>query len=197
MIQNVSQAGYDPYYEVLKGIQVQEGPGFQFSNQSGGGFQFVENPFLAMADRAHVIYCETKTIEVREDLVAQGPLHLESVAIAGYNGSGLSTTIPLPGNQTTIPIPNKKIQIPGPGNSSGTGSASGSSAPAPLSSMPAMSVSPTGSNTAGVSIAPAGSGIAGALLDSMIDARISACGILQGNGDLMYYGEERPGSPGA
>ena len=189
MIQNVSPASYDPYYEVLKGIQVQEGPGFQFSNQAGGGFQFVENPFLAMADRAHVIYCETKTIEVREDLVAQGPLHLESVSIAGYNGSGSSTTVPLPGNQTTIPIPNKKIQIPGSGNSSGTGSASGSSAATSSSSMTVMGTAPAVSNMAGVNVAPAGSGIAGALLDSMIDARVSACGILQGNADLVYYGE--------
>ena len=44
----------------------------------------------------HLIYCETKKIAVREDLVAQGPLHLEAIAITGCNGSGSSNAVQLP-----------------------------------------------------------------------------------------------------
>jgi Quinohemoprotein amine dehydrogenase, alpha subunit domain III len=175
-------SNYNPYFRVLKGIQKTSGPDFQFSGPSSQQFQFDENSLYAMAGRAHMIYCETKKIAVREDLVAQGPLHLEAIAITGYNGSGSAgaaqlpprknDTILLPPNNTsgTIPLPS--------GNSSATGGGSGLK--------PALSLSKSGSSSRGIMQTAPKSAI-----NIKVDAEVSACDILQGNAGLTYYGEGR------
>ena len=57
------------------------------------------NPKMTeIAKHAYMIYCNTLTIEPVKDLVASGPLHLESIAITGYNdkktGQGISNIVP-------------------------------------------------------------------------------------------------------
>ncbi|MBA3028407.1 MAG: hypothetical protein FP816_06280 [Desulfobacteraceae bacterium] len=191
VVQAQSATAYDPYYQVIKEIQQAEGSGYQFTDPSGPSFQFQENALFSLAGRAHLIYCETKTIEVREDLVARGPLNLESLAISGYNGSGSSTTVTLPSlDQRTIPMPNLNKNIPKTGSAPATNSSQTLG-----SSMPVMSMAVNNSNpsspSAGAGLVQSPSGAMQGIINSMVKAKISACGILQGNGDLVYYGEGR------
>ncbi len=158
-----ASSGYEPYYQVLKGIQAASGPGFTFSEQGGRSFQFQESPLYAQAGRAHLIYCETKKISVREDLVAQGPLHLESVAITGYNGSGSGGgAVSFPGTKSHAP---RKDSAQAPHQTLTTASGSNLAAQVSMQAVPPSSI------------------------NAVVDAEISACGLLQGNADLVYYGE--------
>jgi hypothetical protein len=166
-----ASSGYEPYYQVLKGIQAASGSGFKFSAQGGQSYQFQESPLYAQAGRAHLIYCETKNISVREDLVAQGPLHLESVAISGYNGSGSGEAVQFSLGKIPPRIRTKsRASQEDPAQSSGHAfsAASGTTVPAQASMQAAVQPS---------------------AINHLANAEISACGLLQGNADLVYYGE--------
>ncbi len=167
-----SASGYHPYLKVIKGIQTAQGPGFQFSGPNERQFHLDENSLFAKAGRAYLIHCETKKIAVREDLVAQGPLHLESIAITGHNGSGSTGAGQLPTKKSAPKgLPNKKKTIPKPQAAAGTaGQATGLVLTPPS---PAISQTVQG------------------VLGTLVDAEISSCGLLQGNAGLRYYGEGR------
>lgn len=183
-------SGYEPYYQILKGIQAASGPGHTFSEQGDRSYQFQESPLYAQAGHAHLIYCETKKIAVREDLVAQGPLHLESIAITGHNGSGSATSLQLlPVKHGTIPLPNNNKTIPQRSSKNPTSTPS-SGSNFGLDSNLAISSSPAGSSGL-VQIAPGLSAAAQAALNGLFDAEVSACDVLQGNAGLVYYGEGR------
>lgn len=162
---------YNPYFRVINGIQKTAGADFAFSAPKGQNFQFNENSLYAQAGRAHLIYCDTKKIAVREDLVAQGPLHLESIAISGYNGSG--ATVPL------AKKPSSRATSSGPSAASSVQQVEGDSKPAITMS---SSSSPSLVN---LQAAPKPG------WNMLVDTEISSCGILQGNADLVYYGEGR------
>jgi hypothetical protein len=156
-----ASSDYAPYYQVLKGIQAASGPGFRFSERGRPSYQFQESPLFAQAGRAHLIYCETKTISAREDLVAHGPLHLESVAITGHNGSGSGSVSP---------------------GSSGLG-AGKTKNKAGQSLQQKLTLSSPTKNSLQATKKP--------VVSMPTDAEISACGLLQGNADLVYYGKGR------
>ncbi len=183
-------SNYNPYFKVLKGIQNAAGPDFQFSGPSSQDFHFDENSLYAMAGRAHLIYCETKKIAVREDLVAQGPLNLESIAITGHNGSGSvnATQLPLL-NGGTIPVRNNKKTIPRKSSNSSKNS-SPSDSISGLTSNLAISQPSTASSEM-VQATPGMSAATQAILSGLFDAEVSACDVLQGNAGLVYYGEGR------
>ena len=171
-----SDSGYHPYFKIIKGIQTAQGPGFRFSGPNDRQFHLDENSWFAKAGRAYLIHCETKKIAVREDLVAQGPLHLESIAITGHNGSGSTGAGQLPTKKSAPKgLPKKNKTIPKP--QSDTGPAGSTASPA-----------------AGLALTPSlpeiGQAVQGTL-STLVDAEISSCGLLQGNAGLSYYGEGR------
>lgn len=184
----LSSSSYTPYLKAIKGIQKAGGRDFQVSGLGKASFEFNENSYYAMAGRAHLIYCETKKIAFREDLVAQGPLHLESIAITGINGSGSSQAITLPSKgKTTIPLPKNKRTIPKKPSQSQTSTSPSANSSGQIGNLVA---SQTSANAAGMVQAMPGTGAAAqAILDSLFDGQVSACDILQGNAGLTYYGE--------
>jgi len=165
-----ASSGYEPYYQVLKGIQAASGSGFKFSAPGGQSYQFQESPLYAQAGRAHLIYCETKKIAVREDLVAQGPLHLESVAISGYNGSGSEEA-------TQVSLGKISPRFRSKSRAS--------------QEDPVQSSGHTFSEVSGTTVAAQASmqAVQPSAINHLANAEISACGLLQGNADLVYYGE--------
>ena len=185
----LSSSSYNPYFKAIKGIQKTGDKDFQVSGLGQASFEFNENSLYAMAGRAHLIYCETKKIAFREDLVAQGPLHLESIAITGINGSGSSQqTISLPSKSgTTISLPKNQKTIPKKPSQSQNGSSQSGTSTGQMSHLVAGQAV---TNAAGmVQAAPGTSAAAQAILNSLFDAQVSACDILQGNAGLTYYGE--------
>jgi len=185
----LSSSSYNPYFKAIKGIQKTGAKDFQVSGLGKPSFEFNENSYYAMAGRAHLIYCETKKIAFREDLVAQGPLHLESIAITGINGSGSTQqTIPMPSKgKTTISLPNNKKTIPKKPSKSNNGSSPSSNSAGQIGNLAASQAS---ANAAGmVQTGPGMGAAAQAILDSIFDGQVSACDILQGNAGLTYYGE--------
>ena len=184
-----SSSSYNPYFKAIKGIQQSGRKDFQVSGLGKPSFEFNENSYYAMAGRAHLIFCQTKKIAFREDLVAQGPLHLERIAITGINGSGSSQqTSPLPSKGgTTISLPQNKKTIPEkPSQSQHTSSISAGNA----GQIPHLVASQASTNAAGMVQTAPGMGAAGqAILESLFDAQVSACDLLQANAGLTYYGE--------
>ena len=166
-----SAFSYNPYFKVIDGIQKTAGADYAFSAPKGQQFQFDENSLYAQAARAHLIYCDTKKIAVREDLVAQGPLHLESVAINGYNGSGAAAPL------TRKPSSRKSNSDP---------SVMSSAKKAQATAKPALTLTSNAGPSPGSIQAVPKPG-----LTVPVDTEISSCGILQGNADLVYYGEGR------
>ena len=140
-----SASGYHPYFKIIKGIQTAQRPGFRFSGPNDRQFHLDENSWFAKAGRAYLMHCETKKIAVREDLVAQGPLHLESIAITGYNGSASTGAGQLPTKKSApkgLPKKNKTISKPQSGNGQAGSTAS------PVAGL-ALTPSSQGMNAAG------------------------------------------------
>jgi hypothetical protein len=62
--------------------------------QVGPGGKAVRSSSSGAASRAYMVYCNTLTIRAVEDLVATGPLELESVEIEAFSGSEASKGLP-------------------------------------------------------------------------------------------------------
>lgn len=63
-------------------FQILQMSGFNWKNANSGP------SYADIGNRAYMVYCRQIAIDPRKDLVATGLLHLESVDITGYNGSG-------------------------------------------------------------------------------------------------------------
>lgn len=160
-IQASSSSG-NPYFQVLQTA------GFSFPGLASG-------PSLSeLANQAYMIFCQEVTIDPRQDLVASGLLHLDSISITDYNGGDVMAS---PGVTQGI-------------DSTLTNAVTGGKPKIGLAqSQKVKAKAPTGSSSAQVQAVDPSMVNLDALADpSSANAVLSQCDSLQANAALKYYG---------